>query len=205
MSRKSIFLFIPFLLLFSCARSLTLETQTDIPTPLIESLQLNAAIYYPQVTKTYIYIENSRDRSNWSIAAGDSQIALFNEVMQSMFSSFSVIEKLEDNNREFDVLIVPTLKDMQFALPNETGLGLYEVWLAYELSVQNKQNGSSEMITITGYGSSTEGVFSTDSSGLLEASKAAYRELSAHAIVSLLENSRIQALPVSNALIEQEE
>ena len=45
-----------------CNQSLTMETQTDVPTPLSIQLPLSMAVVYDDEFRNYIYQENSEDR-----------------------------------------------------------------------------------------------------------------------------------------------
>lgn len=182
------------LTLGGCASSLVVETNVDVPTPLMKAVPLNVAVYYPQEMREHSYQENSNDRPNWSILTGPSQVALFDQILQSMFTSVTLIENEKTEDVGYDVLIVPAIKDMQFALPNETGMELYEVWIDYAISFRQAGGKQVKTINVSGYGASPETFFSRDSNGLLQASNVAFRELGAQIIINLLQNPDIQKL-----------
>ena len=73
----------------ACNQSLTMEAQTDVPTPLAIQLPLSMAVIYDDEFRNHIYQENSEDRPNWAIKSGDSQVELFDRVLPSMFSEIS--------------------------------------------------------------------------------------------------------------------
>ena len=192
-------------LLGGCASSLVLETHLDIPTPLMDPVPLDVAVFYPQGMREHTYEENSSDRPNWKIQTGPSQVALFNHVLTSMFTSIRLTENENLQDVDCDVLIVPAIKDMQFALPDETGMALYEVWVDYDISFHQAGGKQMKTISVSGYGASPESFLSRDSNGLLLATNEAFRELGAQIIVNLLQHPDIHKLLPPATAAEREQ
>ena len=144
--------------LVACTQSLTLETKSDVPVPLITQLPLNIGVYYDEQFRNYVYQENSDDRPNWAISSGGSQVNFFNQILPSMFANITYVNaNTADPASGVNAIVAPHIEEMQFALPRETKTDLYEVWIKYQIQLHSP-NG--ELITewpITGYGkSSTE-------------------------------------------------
>lgn len=180
LSSKSIVAYLLLVCLLSgCASSLVFETSSHIPQPLFEPLPVNAAVVFEQALREHVYLENSEDRQNWSISTGASQVKLFNEVFASLFASISSFETLNEVPLGFDLSIEPKLKDMQLALPQETRLNNYEVWLQYEILVYRADGSELTRMMINGYGQSPSDFFSKNESGLSDAAEKAFRDLGA--------------------------
>jgi hypothetical protein len=171
------------LLLAACEQSMILETNLDITLP------LNIAIFYEKSLREYVYTENSDDRRNWAITIGPSQIAIFDKVLPSMFSSIEIISNLDEAKyQDYDAVIVPEIKNIQFALPYETKTKIHETWIKYIIHIQEVDGKFITDLNLTGYGKSEPNTsidFLLDErEGLVISTNEAYRDLAAKIILS---------------------
>ena len=177
------------ILLTACEQSMVLETSLDIPQPIEIKSPLNIAILYEKSLRDYVYTENNDDRRNWSITIGPSQIEIFDQVLPSMFNTISTIQNLDEaKNQKYDAIIIPEIKDIQFALPNETKTEIHETWIKYIVHVLETNGEIITDIHLTGYGKSLPNTsidFLLDErEGLVISTNEAYRDLAAKLIVS---------------------
>lgn len=199
MKRLSLPFFLCCLLqLTACEQSMVLETKLDIPQPIDTKLPLNMAIFYEESLREYTYTENNDDRRNWAITIGPSQIAIFEQVLPSMFNSIDTIQNLDiANNQQYDAIIIPELKDIQFALPYETKTKIHETWIKYIIHIQGPDGADITDLNLTGYGKSppnTSVDFLLDErQGLVISTNEAYRDLAAKIIISFQSNPDIQS------------
>ena len=147
------------------------------------------AIFYTESLREYIYTENNDDRRNWAITIGPSQIAIFDQVLPSMFSAIKTINHLDEaKNKRYDAIIIPEIKDIQFALPYETKTKIHETWIKYNIHVQKPNGETIKNLNLTGYGKSLPNTsidFLLDErEGLVISTNEAYRDLAAKLIVS---------------------
>ena len=177
------------LLLAACEQSMILETNLDIPQPIDITLPLNIAIFYEKSLREYVYTENSDDRRNWAITIGPSQIAIFDKVLPSIFSSIEIINNLDEAKyQDYDAVIVPEIKNIQFALPYETKTKIHETWIKYIIHIQEVDGKFITDLNLTGYGKSEPNTsidFLLDErEGLVISTNEAYRDLAAKIILS---------------------
>ncbi len=164
----------------ACNQSLTMETQTDVPTPLSIQLPLSMAVVYDDEFRNYIYQENSEDRPNWAIKSGDSQVELFDRVLPSMFSEISYQADVPSaNGSGVDGVLVPKVEEMQFALPSETRSDLYEVWIKYTVKLFDDKGDLVADLPVTGYGKSSTEFLKSRDKGLQAAINSAFRDAGA--------------------------
>jgi len=185
------------LLLAACEQSMILETNLDIPQPIDITLPLNIAIFYEKSLREYVYTENSDDRRNWAITIGPSQIAIFDKVLPSMFSSIEIISNLDEAKyQDYDAVIVPEIKNIQFALPYETKTKIHETWIKYIIHIQEVDGKFITDLNLTGYGKSEPNTsidFLLDErEGLVISTNEAYRDLAAKIILSFQSDPTIK-------------
>ena len=190
MKKLSIHFFLGCLLLLTaCEQSMILETSLDIPQPVETKLPLNIAIFYEESLREYIYTENNDDRRNWSITIGPSQIEIFDQILPAMFNTITTIDDLgEARNKHYDAVIVPEIKDIQFALPYETKTSIHETWIKYIIHIQETDGEFITDLDLTGYGKSLPNksvdFLLDEREGLVISTNEAYRDLAAKLIVS---------------------
>lgn len=205
--QKVLTLLFCLMLLTACEQSMILETSLDIPDPIETKMPLNMAIYYDPALREYTYTENNDDRMNWSISIGPSQIAIFDKVLPSMFSSIVTIQNMDEaSNNNYDAIIIPELKDIQFALPVETKTKIHETWIKYIVRIQESNGKPITDLNLTGYGKSPPNTsiefLLDDREGLIMSTNNAYRDLAAKIIVSFQSNPDIKRW-LSSKSIEQ--
>ncbi len=168
------------LILGACNQSMTLQTKSNVPTPLVTQLPLHMGVYYKDEFRNYVYTEHSEDRQNWSIDSGASQVALFDQVLPSMFADISYVESLSiPEAGNIDAVLVPQVEEMQFALPGETRSAFYEAWIKYKIGVHDNQGRLIAEWPVTGYGKSSTEFLKSRDKGMLAAVNAAFRDIGA--------------------------
>lgn len=140
--------------LTACSSSLNLKVESEIPVPLVNQLPLNMGVYYDEQFRTYTYTEDSAERPNWSIDSGASQVAMFDQVLPSMFKNVVQITGPLNpgNNYNVDGILAPSIEEMQFSLPSETKMDLYEVWIKYKIGLYDDKGQHIIDIPLIAYG-----------------------------------------------------
>lgn len=163
-----------------CNQSLDLKVDSEVPTPLVNKIPMAMGVYYTDSFRNYAYHENSADRKNWDIESGPSQVALFNQVLPSMFKKVKHIKSMPvAGNTDVQAVLVPSIQEMQFSLPRETHLDMYEVWIKYSISMQDVTGNVIAKWPITAYGKSTTKLLKNRKQGLNGAMDLALRDAGA--------------------------
>lgn len=138
----------------ACTSSLNLKVESEVPTPVVNRLPLNMGVYYEDKFRDYTYTEDSTERHNWSIDSGASQVAMFDQILPSMFRSVTQLSAAPSpgKNYKVDAILVPNIEEMQFSLPSETKLDLYEVWIKYRIGFYDNRGQLITDIPLTAYG-----------------------------------------------------
>jgi hypothetical protein len=185
MSGKAINLLLCGFLVFitGCSKTLNLQVESQVPTPLASRLPLSLGVYYNDNFLNYVFTEKSEAREDWTIDSRTSRVNLFNELLPSMFSSVDEIDNLNISGHNIDIIIEPDVLDMQVALPEETHSDIFEAWIKYGIKIY-KPGG--DLITewqLTGYGKTHTAMFKNKESGLNTAINLALRDLGAKIIL----------------------
>ena len=136
----------------ACSSSLAMKVESDVPTPLVDQQPLVVGVYYDDAFRNHVYSENTEDRPNWSIQTGASQVAMFDRILPAVFRETREVSGTSANG--VDAILAPELAEMQFSLPRETRLEVYEAWVKYNIRLHDPSGASIAEWVITGYGKS---------------------------------------------------
>lgn len=180
-------------LLAGCGSSFNLQTQAQVPTPVVTQLPLTMGVYYDDKFRHYVYEENTEDRKNWHIDNSKSRIALFQQILPSMFSK---VEEVSGTSAaagvQVDAILSPQVEEMQLALPKETYSDLYEAWIRYKIRLYQPDGELIAEWPLTGYGKAEQGFFSNRSKGLNSAIDLALRDIGAKLAIGFLKQEAIR-------------
>ena len=168
-----------FFIVVGCTSSLSLRTESELPVPVVARIPLNLGIYYDDNFKNYIYKEDTEERPNWAIDNSPSRIALFDQILPSLFRETTPVSGTSVTETAVDAIIAPQVDEMQLALPQETRSGLYEAWVKYDIRLYQPDGTLIAQWPVTGYGKTEEAFLKSKNKGLNEAITLAMRDVGA--------------------------
>ena len=169
----------------SCSQSIIMNTV--IPDPLVTKIEkFNLAVIYDDNIKNYKF-ENTNSESVEStikIDFSDSQVNLFNKILQSFFPDHI---KLPSNNNEIhpniDFYMEPKLDVFELLSPTESGNDKYAVWLKYKIGLYDNKKILLSSWNITGYGEHATG--SRVNESLTTAVELALRDVGVNLVIKI--------------------
>ena len=190
---RTIILIFACLIIFSgCSNNLTIKG--NYPRPLVKSLPFNVGAVFDENFTTYKYSEESKDRSNWKINLGQAQTKLFTTILPAMFNKMDLLDTVGNNAAgDIDLVIVPSVTDFQYNVPDETNISMFEVWLKYNIKVYEP---SGELIAdwiMTAYGKTPSYFIQTDDSALNLTINVALRDAGANLSLTFVRVPEIRA------------
>ena len=178
MTRRHIYPVCLLLILAACEQSVSLKVDTEIPTPVIARMPVKMGVFYRDELRNYVYEENSEDRPNWKIDSGSSHVALFNQIISSMFVETKEVGGTTADTT-IDAVLSPSVAEMQFAMPAETKTDFYEAWVKYNMELYNRDGSRIANWSVTGYGKSSTEFMKSRDKGLNAAVNQALRDAGA--------------------------
>ena len=178
MTHRHIYPVCLLLILAACEQSVSLKVDTEIPTPVIARMPVKMGVFYQDELRNYVYEENSEDRPNWKIDSGSSHVALFNQIISSMFVETKEVGGTTADTT-IDAVLSPSVAEMQFAMPAETKTDFYEAWVKYNMELYNRDGSRIANWSVTGYGKSSTEFMKSRDKGLNAAVNQALRDAGA--------------------------
>ena len=180
--------------LAACTPKLKLTVNSQVPVPVVQKLPLSVAVFYDEQLRNYVYEEHSKDRPDWQIASGASQVAMFDQVLPSMFDKVTRVDSINPIlPAPVDVVISPDIKTMQFALPSETKTHVYEAWVKYEIRLLQPDGTLIADWPLTGHGKCMDGFVHGRDEGLLAAITLALRDAGAKLVLGFKQVAKVRS------------
>lgn len=183
-------------LLCSCAETTTVRVDSHVPSALVRTLPLTVGVYYDEELRNHHYIEDSPERPNWDIESGNSQVALFDQVLTSTFERVVAVPRIPDAGAPAacDLVVAPEIVEMQFATPEETFFEFYEAWIRYRIEMFTPTGDPIDNWEVTAYGKSPEKRFSGRATGLNNAVELALRDIGAKLSTGMRDQAAVKEL-----------
>lgn len=133
---------------------------TRFPEPLVDRLPLRVGVHYPPAFRDYVYREDGGNGQQWSIKAGDANVALFDRVFGRLFTDAVRLEALPGPGAAsgFDAYVEPAVDAFEFATPAQSGTDEYSVWIRYTLNVYGPDGNLITAWKVSAYGQSGSAV-----------------------------------------------
>ena len=114
----------------------------EFPTPLIEKLDQTLGVYYEDQFKSHEIFDEakSRGQSDWRIKTGEAQIRLWDLIFSGIFSKTLTLAERPSSEKpaeEVDLIIIPHVEELQYAIPSHTQIKVYEIWMRYRFELIN--------------------------------------------------------------------
>ena len=136
--------------LAGCSGGASIEVEADFPIPLVDRLPVRMGLFLKPELLEYAHREKLDQQGEFVITVGSAQRLMFTNLFTGMFQAHE--EVAESAVEGVDGVIVPSIEEMQFAMPSQTRSNFYEVWIRYQFQLFDKQGTLVGEWPLTAYG-----------------------------------------------------
>ena len=181
------------LLLTACAGNVTVEG--EFPTPLVDQRDLAVGVVANPKFQNFEYEEKSKDRLKWTIGTGGAQEKLLYTLLHAMFREVTTLQDLPAGATPapVDLVLVPRVKEFQYAMPRETKVNIFEVWIKYSIQVYDRQGAMLADWVMPAYGKTPTAFLKSEDDALNQAVIMALRDAGANFITGFDKVPEIKA------------
>jgi len=178
--RKRLLLSIGLLALWGCAGANVAVLSSELPVPLLEPIELNLGIKLSDELLTYEHNEDLKKNGKWRIELGSAQSLMFDNLASGMFVQHELIVGDGNASGAVEAVLIPSIKQLQFAIPSQTKGDFFEVWIQYEFELLDPSGAQIAQFPLTAYGKANSRDFGfledTENGALGLAAKVALRD-----------------------------
>lgn len=169
-------------LLMTTACSTNVTVSGDYPSALTKPLPYHVGLVMDNEFSNYTY--ESGNEQNVTMALGASQSKLFNQIFNDLFSNNSKLQsKPGKTGQGIDLIVVPHVEEVQLAMPFETRLNVFEVWLKYNVQVFDSDGEPIADWLMSAYGKTQTRFLKSEEEALNQATTAALRDAGVRLII----------------------
>ncbi|MDE0658467.1 MAG: hypothetical protein F4029_12620 [Gammaproteobacteria bacterium] len=173
------------MLLGGCKGGASITVDATVPRPLVDPIRASMGVYFDDALVNYVHEEELEEYGAYRLDIGASQAPVFARVFDAMFQDVVRVEPANPDGAKgtppnepeptaksirfvgtdgsspvIAGIIAPSIEEVQFAIPNQTGGDFYEVWIRYKLTLFDRGGHSLGELPVIGYGKANERNFS---------------------------------------------
>ena len=127
---------------------------SGFPVPLVQKLQLPVGVYLDEKLTSFTHIGEVEGGGEWQIELGSAQHSMFDNLLSGMFIGHRFLERPDARNPNVAGVLVPSIEELQFTLPDQTRTEYHEVWIRYRFQLLDNQGAPVSDWHLTAYGKS---------------------------------------------------
>lgn len=175
--------------LAGCATSASVGIENHFPTVVSEPRDLSAVIVMDQAFRTYMALPLEKVEIQFGVA----QVDLWSKAFQGLFDEVQVVSSKADAMPGADLVITPSVQEVQLSTPDQSYLNVYEVWIKYSLDIESAEGVPIDRWFMPAYGKTSDSMMLSRSQAIEDATVVALRDAGAKL---LLDFYRIPAIHV---------
>lgn len=158
-----------------CSSTTSITLKEQFPRVVAEPRDLSAAIVMGQEFRSYVAHPNA----NTHIAIGSSQADVLDKAFRGLFTNVTVVGSKQEVAAGTDLVIVPSVREVQVSTPSDSYLNVYEVWIKYNLDIETADGDPIDSWFMPAYGKTPDSFMLSRSEAIREAAIVALRDAGA--------------------------
>ena len=160
-----------------CASHVRVEER--FPEVVSSPRDLSGVLVLDQEFRTFV----AHPSENTSIQLGEAQVELMSKAFAGLFTRLKVVSSRAEAGPGADLVIVPSVRDVQVSTPSESYLNVYEVWIKYSLDIESNDGVPIDSWFLPAYGKTPYSTLWSRTSAIEEAAVIALRDAGAKLIL----------------------
>jgi len=182
------------LLLSGCAAT-KLQTQAQLPPPLLDKLPVRVGIHYSKEFSEYVHKE-TRSQIDYEVTLGPAHVTNLNWLLGAMFAELVPVEdptRVGDMRPPLLFVLEPKFEEYSFLTPKDVAGEAFVVTIRYLLTLYDGSGGRVDAFTYTGYGREKARTLASKEP-LAVATQRAMRDAGAKVAVELVDQDSVRLL-----------
>jgi len=162
-------------ILSGCSSSASVQVNSEFPTVLSEPKPVSASIVFDNSFSTYVAQPNKKTE----IKLGTAQVKLLSNAFAGLFSEVEFVSDRETVSSDYELVIIPSIREVQVSTPSDNYLNVFEVWIKYNLEIQSADGETIDSWFMPAYGKTPDAFMASKSNAIEEAATIALRDAGA--------------------------
>lgn len=161
----------------------------NFPTPVMTPLPMSIGVWYPDEFRNHEFTDTAKSPqdSSWVVTTGTAQIAMWDALLGGMFQNFVEMKSApgtDTMNQAVDAVLIPEIDELQYAIPTQTHVKVYEIWMRYRFKLVDLNGEPIAEWMMTAYGKTPTAFLQSDIAAVNQAAVMALRDAGANFVLS---------------------
>jgi hypothetical protein len=175
------------MVIFLSGCTANVRVEQEFPDVVAHPRDLSATLVISQEFRTFRAEPNDKT----VIDLGESQVGLLNKAFQGLFEKVEIVSARQEARPDTDLVIIPSVREVQLSTPSESYLNVFEVWIKYNLDIESADGVPIDSWFLPAYGKTPHSYLLSRSVAIEEATVIALRDAGAKLMLDFF---RIPAL-----------
>jgi hypothetical protein len=163
-----------------CSSSTQIQVaERQFPSVVSKPKAVSASIIFDAQFRDYVATPNK----NTSIDIGSAQTTMLGNAFKGLFSNIEILSSRGQMSFENALVIRPSVQEVQVSTPSDTYLNVYEVWIKYNLDIENSEGDLIDSWFMPAYGKTPDSFMLSKTNAIEEATVIALRDAGAKLIL----------------------
>lgn len=158
-----------------CTSNVKLGVEQDFPEVVAKPRDLRATLVMDDAFRTYV----ADPTKNTQLQFGPAQVDLMTKAFRGLFAEVKVVSSKAQAGSETDLVIVPSVREVQLSTPTDSYLNVYEVWIKYNLDIETADGVPIDSWFLPAYGKTPYSYMLSRTTAIEEATVIALRDAGA--------------------------
>ena len=163
------------ILVSACGSTAQVKIVQQFPEVVSEPIDIMAAIVFDETFSTYV----ARPAKDTTIDIGTAQVDLLSNAFRGLFQQVQTVTSRDQLSPDTELVIIPSVLQVQLSTPSDFYLNVYEVWIKYNLDLETAQGEPIDSWFMPAYGKSPNSMLTSKSDAIEEATIVAIRDAGA--------------------------
>jgi len=162
-----------------CSSSAQVKVVNDFPKVLFEPRDIHAAIVFDQEFMSYV----AKPNKDITIDLGKAQVNALTKDFRGLFTKVDIVGSKDAVPPGSELVITPSVREVQLSTPSESYLNVYEVWIKYNLEIETADGEAIDSWFLPAYGKTPDSFSMGRTEAIKNASIVALRDAGAKLVL----------------------
>ena len=183
------------MVLAGCSSTAQVKVAYQFPEVLSEPVDVHAAIIFDEDFQSYVAKPNEKT----AIDMGAAQVDILAKAFRGLFSQLDVAASKDGLEAGTEIVIIPSIREVQVSTPSDSYLNVYEVWIKYNLDIESADGEAIDSWFLPAYGKTPDSFMLSKTAAIQAATIIALRDSGAKLMLDFLR------IPAVNGWLQQQQ
>jgi hypothetical protein len=154
-------------------------------------------VFYEDAFANHEFFDETKNRqeSDWIVKTGQAQVAMWDTLFGGMFEGLEHLPSRPGpgySGPPLDGVLVPHIEELQYAIPAQTNVKVYEIWLRYRFELLTTEGDTIAVWSMTAYGKTPTAFLQSSVKAVNLAAVMALRDAGAHFVIDFTNHSAVR-------------